>query len=78
MAQYISDAAIPNGNPVKPPMPNIGKNARANNIGVLNRIEAPQREINNADKIMTEGIEIIIVVIWKNELIAVPIPVKNI
>ena len=59
-------------------MPNIGKNARANNIGVLNRIEAPQREINNADKIMTEGIEIIIVVIWKNELIAVPIPVKNI
>ena len=55
----------------------MGKNARANNIGVLNRIEAPQREINNADKIMTEGIEIIIVVIWKNELIAVPIPVKT-
>jgi translation elongation factor P/translation initiation factor 5A len=56
----------------------MGKNANANNIGVLNRIEAPQREINNADNIITDGIEIIIVVIWKKELIAVPIPVKNI
>tara|TARA_B100000686_G_C16754032_1_gene954301 strand:+ start:2004 stop:2183 length:180 start_codon:yes stop_codon:yes gene_type:complete len=59
-------------------MPNIGKNARANNIGVLNLIEPPQRDIKNADNIITEGIEIIMVVVWKNELMAVPIPVKNI
>jgi hypothetical protein len=59
-------------------MPNIGRNASANNIGVLNRIEAPQSVMNNADNIITEGIDIIIVVIWKKELIAVPIPVKNI
>ena len=59
-------------------MPNIGKNARANNIGVLNLIEAPQRDMNNADNIITEGIEIIMVVVWKNALMAVPIPVKNI
>ena len=69
---------MPKGNPVKPPIPNIGRNASANNIGVLNRIEAPQSVINNADNMITEGIEIIIVVIWKKELIAVPIPVKNI
>ena len=47
-------------------------------MGVLNLIEAPQRDINNADNIITEGIEIIMVVVWKNELMAVPIQVKNI
>ena len=33
-------------------MPNIGKNARANNIGVLNLIDPPQRDIKNADNIV--------------------------
>ena len=74
----MSETERPNGRPVKPPMPNIGKNASAKSIGVLKRIEPPHKEINKQDKITTEGIEIIIVVAWKNELIAVPIPVRNI
>tara|TARA_Y100001968_G_scaffold325996_1_gene368260 strand:+ start:1988 stop:2113 length:126 start_codon:yes stop_codon:yes gene_type:complete len=41
----------------------MGKKAKANNIGVLNRIEAPHKEINKADKIITDGIDIIIVVV---------------
>tara|TARA_B100000678_G_C17947655_1_gene397845 strand:- start:1 stop:192 length:192 start_codon:yes stop_codon:yes gene_type:complete len=46
-------------------------------MGVLNRIEPPQSEINNADRMITDGIEIIIVVVWKKALIACPIPVRN-
>ena len=36
-----SDAVSPSGNPVSPPIPNIGKNASAKSIGVVNRIDAP-------------------------------------
>ena len=49
--------------PVKPPMPNIGKNAVAKSIGTVNRMDAPQREMKNALKIMTDGIEMISVVV---------------
>ena len=40
----MSDAARPRGKPVKPPIPNIGRNANANSIGVLNLIDPPQRD----------------------------------
>ena len=66
----------PSGNPVKPPMPNIGRNARQKSIGVLKRIDPPQSEIKKQVKIITDGIEMIIVVVWKNVLIFVPIPVR--
>ena len=46
-------------------------------IGTLNRIEPPQREIKNALKMMTEGMEISSVVVWKNALTAVPMPVSH-
>ena len=49
--------------PVNPPIPNIGKNAVAKSIGTLKRIEPPQSEMKNALKMMTDGIEIIIVVV---------------
>ena len=73
----MSGGASPNGRPVNPPMPNIGRNASANNIGVVNRIDAPQSDSSSAVKMTTEGIEMIIVVVWKNALIAVPMPVMN-
>jgi len=57
-------------------MPNIGKNASAKSIGVLNRMDPPQSEINNAVRMITEGIEMIIVVVWKKAEIRVPMPVK--
>ena len=41
----------------------MGKKARANNIGVLKRIEPPHKESNNAVNITTDGIEMIIVVV---------------
>ena len=43
-------------------MPNIGRKPSANSIGVLKRIEPPQSEINRQVKMITDGIEIIIVV----------------
>ena len=58
-------------------MPNIGRNASANSIGVVNRIDAPHNEMNSALKMITDGIEMIIVVVWKNALIVVPMPVMN-
>ena len=33
--------------------------------------------MNRADRMITEGIEMIIVVVWKKALIVVPIPVRN-
>ena len=33
--------------------------------------------MNSADRMTTDGIEMIIVVVWKNALIVVPIPVMN-
>src|SRR5207302_228933 len=64
--------------PVSPPMPNIGRNAVAHNIGTLNRIDPPQSEMKNALRMMTEGIEIRSVVVWKNALTVEPIPVSHI
>jgi len=58
-------------------MPNIGRNARAKSIGVLKRIEPPHNDRKRALRMMTEGMEMIIVVVWKKALIAVPIPVRN-
>ena len=74
----MSEVVKPNGKPVKPPIANIGINPSAKSIGVLNRIDAPYKVIGRAVKIITDGIEMIIVVVWKNVLIAVPIPVMNI
>jgi len=66
----------PNGNPVSPPMPNIGRNASAKSIGVVNRIEPPQRDSTRHVRMITDGIEMIIVVVWKNVLSRQPIPVR--
>src|SRR4030095_12949142 len=67
----------PSGSPVSPPMPNIGRKASAKSMGVLKRIDAPQSEMISAVRITTDGIEMIIVVVWKNAAIAVPMPVMN-
>ena len=58
-------------------MPNIGRNASANNIGTLNRIDPPQSDRINAVKMTIDGTEMIMVVVWKNALILVPMPVRN-
>ena len=55
----------------------MGMKANAKSIGVVKRSEPPYNEINSAERITTDGMEIIIVVVWKNALIAVPMPVKN-
>ncbi len=57
-------------------MPNIGRNASANSIGVLNRMEPPHNEMNRHVRMMTDGIETAIVVVWKNADIFVPMPVR--
>src|ERR1039458_7387016 len=69
-------ALKPSGRPVNPPMPNIGRNASANSIGGLNRIEPPQSEMSRHVKMITDGMEMSIVVAWKNAEIFVPMPVK--
>ena len=66
----------PSGRPVSPPMPNIGRNASAKSIGVLKRIEPPHSEMNMQVRMITDGIEMIIVVVWKNVAIFVPMPVR--
>ena len=58
-------------------MPNIGRNASAKSIGVVKRIDAPTSDISSAVRMTTDGIEMIIVVVWKNALIVVPMPVMN-
>src|ERR1700730_9265930 len=63
--------------PVSPPIPNIGKNAVTQSIGTLKRIEQPQSKMKNALKMMTDGIEISSVVVWKNALTVEPIPVSH-
>src|SRR6478736_2571962 len=75
--RWMSVGARPSGSPVRPPMPNMGRKARAKSIGVVKRIDAPQREMKSAVKMITDGIEMIIVVVWKKVLIAVPMPVMN-
>src|SRR5438874_9962192 len=64
--------------PVRPPIPNMGRNAVAKSIGTVNRIEPPQSEMKNALKMITDGIEMISVVVWKNALTAEPMPVSHI
>src|SRR5437762_13904600 len=64
--------------PVSPPIPNMGRNAVAHNIGTLNRIEPPQSEMKKALRMITDGIEIRSVVVWKNALTVDPIPVSHI
>ena len=56
-------------------MPNIGRNANAKSIGVMNRIDPPHSEMNKHVKMMIDGIEIKSVVVWKKALITVPMPV---
>ena len=73
----MSGAERPSGSPVSPPMPNIGRNASAKSIGTVKRIDPPWSVMNSADRMTTDGIEMIIVVVWKNELIVVPMPVRN-
>ena len=58
-------------------MPNIGRNASANFIEVGKRIEPRQSETRSEDRIATDGIEMIIVVVWKKVAIFWPMPVKN-
>ena len=72
----MSVAANPKGNPVKPPKPNIGRKARAKSMGVVKRIFPPQRVMNRDVMMIIDGMEMIIVVVWKNAVILVPIPVK--
>tara|TARA_B100001013_G_scaffold4535_1_gene2962 strand:- start:153 stop:338 length:186 start_codon:yes stop_codon:yes gene_type:complete len=55
----------------------MGKKDKANSMGVLYLIEPPHKEIKNAVKITIDGMEMIMVVVWKNELMACPIPVRN-
>ena len=73
----MSLAASPSGSPVRPPSPNIGRKASAKSDAVVKRIEPPQSDISSDVRITTEGIEMIIVVVWKNALIVVPMPVRN-
>ena len=58
-------------------MPNIGRNAVAKSIGTLNRMDPPQSEIKKALRMMTDGIEMITVVVWKKALTVAPIPVSH-
>ena len=68
-AVNVSCGAKPRGKPVNPPIPNIGIHATANSIGVLNLMDPPYNDNIKADRIITEGTEIIIVVVWKKALI---------
>ena len=61
--------------PVRPPMPNIGMNAVAKSIGTVNRIDAPQSESMRAVSRITDGIEMMIVVVWKKAATVAPMPV---
>src|SRR5205807_1042177 len=59
------------------PCKNMGRNAVAHNIGTVNRIEPPQSEMKKALRMITDGIEIRSVVVWKNALTVEPIPVSH-
>ena len=56
-------------------MPNIGMKAQAQSMGGVKRIEPPQREMSSAVMMMTDGMEISTVVVWKKVETAEPIPV---
>ena len=57
-------------------MENIGKKASAKSMGVLNRMDPPHSDKAKAVRMMMDGIEMIMVVAWKKELMTVPMPVK--
>ena len=61
---------------MSPPKPNIGRNAQAQSIGTVKRIEPPHSEMNKAVSRITEGMEINTVVVWKNVETDEPMPVK--
>jgi hypothetical protein len=65
------------GIPVSPPIPNMGRKAVAKSIGALKRIEPPQREMKKALRMITDGMEMIIVVVWKKALTTEPMPVSH-
>ena len=44
----------------------------AKSIGALNRIEPPQSEMKKQVRMITDGMEMIIVVVWKNVATLVP------
>ena len=46
-------------------------------LGVVKRIDAPHSDSSSAVRMTTDGIEMIIVVTWKNALMDVPMPVMN-
>ena len=73
----MSVAAKPSGRPVNPPMPNIGRNASANSAGTVNRIDPPWSDSSSDVTKITDGIDTIIVVTWKNALIVGPMLVRN-
>ena len=58
-------------------MPNMGRKPSANSMGVLKRMDPPQSEMSRHVKMMTEGMEMIIVVVWKKVAIFVPMPVST-
>ncbi len=62
--------------PVKPPIPNSGRNAVAHNIGDVKRIDPPHNEMMRELRMRIVGTEMMIVVNWKKELTAVPMPVR--
>ena len=55
----------------------MGRKASAKSIGVVNRMAPPQSERMSDVTRITDGMEMIIVVTWKNVLSDVPIPVRN-
>src|SRR5207249_4169916 len=57
------------------PCKNIDSKPAVKSIGSLKRIEPPQSEMKKALKIITDGMEISSVVVWKNALTALPMPV---
>src|SRR5437899_326011 len=73
----MSDAVSPSGRPVSPPIANMGRNAVAKSIGVVKRIAPPYSDMMKQVRITTEGMEMIMVVVWKKVLIVVPMPVMN-
>ena len=59
-------------------MPNIGRNASAKSEAELKRKEPRHSVMNRHVNRITEGIEIIIVVVWKNVATLLLMPVRYI
>ena len=54
----------------------MGRNATAQSMGTLNRIEPPHKETIMEVRRMTEGTEINTVVVWNQVEITGPMPVR--